>query len=379
MKAMAWVFDKGTKHSMLITIFLIAALLLSVYGSTRIETNTNIQNLLPDGVPSKEAIEISDSYAALYNAEFLLIEGDVMQPEIIEALDRLEQNIQDNTHFQRIDRKVKFESINTLLRDTNTSDYSDLRKSFDDLHENTVMADPIAKQTFADKAGLTIPKEDGGYNLIIVSVWPGTETYEIVSLAYDQLMDDVEQSGLHDIEGIEITATGVVFSNKKTESLIRKIQRTSSILMFIFTFLILLIIYRRFSTSLIVSIPIFLGAMFSLGLMPLLNIPLNALNSSVIPLIIGLGVDYSIYLTARYKEELKRNKNRKEATRTALIQTGEGNWIAALSTTVGFVIITFSLMPMARSFGLLTSLSIMLTFLVTIFLLPTLLARFVKE
>ncbi|MBW2997103.1 MMPL family transporter [Candidatus Woesearchaeota archaeon] len=379
MKTMAWVFDKGSKHSKMIMTCIMAALILSVYGATRIETNTNIYDMLPDGVPSKEAILISDSYAALYNTEFVLIEGDVLQPEIIEALDRLEQNIQDNTNFQRIGRKVKFESINTLLRDANTSDYSDLKKAFDNLHENTAMADPVAKQTFADKARLTIQKEDGTYKIIIVTVWPGTETYEMVKQVYDQLMVDIEQSGLNDIKGIDIKVTGTAFANEQTESLLRKIQRTSSILMFIFTFLVLLIIYRRFSTSLIVSVPILIGAMFSLGLMPLLDIPLNSLNTSVIPLIIGLGVDYSIYLTARYKEELKRNRNRKEAARTALIQTGEGNWIAALSTTVGFVIISFSFLPMARTFGVLTSLSIMLTFLVTIFLLPTLLVRFVKE
>jgi predicted RND superfamily exporter protein len=140
----------------------------------------------------------------------------------------------------------------------------------------------------------------------------------------------------------------------------------------------LLLIYRKLALSIIVSTPILLGSAFSLGLMPLLGIPLTWLSATVIPLIIGLGVDYSIYLAQRYREELKNHAAR-EAARIALEQTGEGNWLAAATTTIGFMIISFSFLPMAKSFGLLTAISIMLTFLVTIFLLPGLLVRFVRK
>ncbi|MBW2997076.1 MMPL family transporter [Candidatus Woesearchaeota archaeon] len=377
-KAMDWVFNIGIRHSKIIIILLIAALLLSVYNAGNIETDSSVSMFVPEGTATKEALEVCKEYSPEYIAQFIMIEGNITQPEIMYALDMLEQNIQDNELLEQINNKVKFEGVNTLLRQLNVADTSDLEKTFDELYESNATADPVTKETVADKAGLLLHKNASGYHSMLVLVWIKHTSVEQTIISYRDLLDDIEQSGLYDIKGINTEVTGDFFATALGEWQIRKLQIFSSILMFIFTFLILLLIYRRFFMSIIVSIPIFICSIFSLGLMPLLKMPLTVLNAMVISLIIGLGIDYGIYLAARYKEELK-NRTAKEAARIALMQTGDGLWLAAVSTIVGFVIISFSFLPMAKSFGILTAISIALTFLTTIFLLPTLLVRFVKK
>ncbi|MBW3000090.1 MMPL family transporter, partial [Candidatus Woesearchaeota archaeon] len=377
-KIMNQVFNISMKHSKIIIALLIALLLISIYNLGRIETNISADMFVPEGVPTKETVKVRDLYASRYGIQFILIEGKILQPEILPALDRLEENMQDNEFFGRVDNRVIFESANTLLREANISNTTNLKKAYDELYENKEIADPIAKLTFADKAKIIIHKNASDYDTMLATFMTTYSDTEEVEQAYNELVKDIEQSGLNNIQGINVEITGVAFSVARSELFIRKIQLVSSSLMLVFTFLILLLIYRKLSMSMIVSIPILLGSFFSLGLMPILKIPLTWLNATIIPIVIGLGVDYGIYLTQRYREELKKHSSR-EAARIALEQTGEGNWLAAASTAVGFVIISFSVLPMAKSFGILTAISIALTFLTTIFLLPPLLVKFVKR
>ncbi|MBW2999271.1 MMPL family transporter [Candidatus Woesearchaeota archaeon] len=377
-KAMNRVFELSIKHSKIIIVILIAAFLISVYNTSNIKTDTSINMLVPEGVPVKEAIRIGGLYTSNYMQQFVMIEGDVLQPEIIPALERFEENIQDNEFLERIGKRAKFEGINTLLRQLNIQNITDLEEVYDGLYENTTIADPITKQTVADKARLFLHKNASGYHTMLAFVWIRFEKAKVIREAHNELNLDTEISGLYDIPGVKTRITGDVIEVANVDLFIRKVQNVSSILMFIFTFIILLIIYRKLSLGIIVSIPIFIGSVVSLGLMPLLGISLNWLSATVIPLIIGLGVDYGIYLAQRYKEELKKYDT-KEAARIALEQTGDGLWLAAASTAIGFLIISFSFLPMAKSFGILMAISIALTFLISIFLLPVLLIKFVKK
>lgn len=377
-KAMNWVYGLSTRHSKAILAILVVFLLLSVNNAGKIKTDVSTDMLLPDGLPSKETQKIVVLNSARYGPNYILIGGNVSHPEILPALDRLEENIQDNEFFQRIGSKARFESVNVLLREFNASNTTDLEKSYDELYESTAMADPVTGATFADKTKAMLYKNGSDYDYITAKVWVNNENDEQVMLSYDDLMEDIGQSGLNDIPGITIDVTGMAFAHSQSTTHTREVQIVASALMFVFTFLVLLLIYRKLVLGVVVSIPIIIGSVFSLGLMPLLEIPLTTLSATVIPIAIGLGIDYSIYLTQRYREELKRHEC-KEAARIALEQTGEGNWLAASTTTLGFFIISFSILPMAESFGILTGLTIMLTFLTTIFLLPILLIRFVKE
>jgi predicted RND superfamily exporter protein len=377
-KIMNWVFKLSTKYSKTIIIVLLAAFLISVYNTSNIKTDISLGMLVPEGVPVKEAIKIGGAFTSDYMQQFVMIEGDVLQPEILPALEKFEENIQDNELVERIGKKVKFEGINTLLRQLNIQNTTDLKQVYDWLYENTTIADPITKQTVADKARIFLHKNESGYHTMLAFVWIRYGKAKVMRESHHELDLDAESSGLYDIPGTKTRITGDSIEAANVELFIRKVQIISSILMFIFTFIILLIIYRKLSLGIIVSMPIFIGSVVSLGLMPILDVSLNWLSAIVIPLVIGLGVDYGIYIAQRYKEEIKKH-DAEEAARITLEQTGEGLWLAAASTAIGFLIISFSFLPMAKSFGILMAISIASTFLISIFLLPVLLIKFVKK
>jgi len=376
-KVMNWVFEASMRYTYVIISILVIALLLSLYSLDKIERNISPDMFVPEGVPSKEAIRISDSYTSKYVSQFIMIEGDVTRPEVLAALDSLEENAQDDEMLEKIGDRVMFESVNTLLRQADISENITPKAAYDKLYQNNATADMISKMTFADKARVFIPGND--YDTILVLVRTRGDRTESISQAYDELKEDVKVSGLEGIPGITVELGGKSFLATRSELYLRELQIVSSILMFLFTFVSLILTYRKLVLSILVSLQILLASFLSLGLMPLLNMPLTWLNATVIALIIGLGVDYSIYLAERYREELKNNKDRKEAARIALEETGASLWLDAATTIAAFGIISFSFLPMAQSFGMLTAISIFLVFLITIFLLPPLLIRFVKD
>ena len=82
------------------------------------------------------------------------------------------------------------------------------------------------------------------------------------------------------------------------------------------------------------------------GGMSLLGAPLTMASIATLPVLLGLGVDYAIQYQARVEEE------EGDAPRAARV-AGPVIATAALATSVGFLVLLLSPVPMVRSFGLL--------------------------
>lgn len=71
--------------------------------------------------------------------------------------------------------------------------------------------------------------------------------------------------------------------------------------------------------------------------------------------------------------ELERARDRTVVLEGATAGTGSALFGAAMSTTLGFMIIVLAPMPMFSSFGLLTALMILMAFAVSLLVLPSIL------
>ena len=69
-----------------------------------------------------------------------------------------------------------------------------------------------------------------------------------------------------------------------------------------------LILFRNVKISLIGVIPNFIAAFSILGLIGLLNIPLDMMTITIAAITIGIAVDNSIHYIYRFIEEFKHNK-----------------------------------------------------------------------
>jgi uncharacterized protein len=126
--------------------------------------------------------------------------------------------------------------------------------------------------------------------------------------------------------------------------------------------LVLLLVFRSRLRLLPLAIALAAAAL-TFGLFGLAGGSLTMASIAVLPILIGLAVDYAIQLQARYDEALAIGAGPgADAARLAASGGGPTIAIACLATAAGFLALQLSPAPMVRSFGLLLVLGIAIAF-----------------
>jgi hydrophobe/amphiphile efflux-3 (HAE3) family protein len=116
---------------------------------------------------------------------------------------------------------------------------------------------------------------------------------------------------------------------------------------------------------------VLIGLITSLGLMGLASLQLNMAVVGAFPVLIGLGIDYAIQFHARFDEEARKG-SLEDAVFMTITRTGPAVLYAVLATSMGFLAMFVSTVPMIRSFGLVSIIGINTCFWVSCIGMPTL-------
>jgi len=141
-------------------------------------------------------------------------------------------------------------------------------------------------------------------------------------------------------------------------------------------FAMFLILFKNLKLSLIGVVPNFIAAFFILGIIGILEIPLDMMTITIAAITIGIAVDNSIHYIYRFKEEFVKFKNYKKALDKCHATVG----IAILNTSItivfGFSILIFSNFIPTIYFGIFTGIAMLLAMISVLTLLPALLLVF---
>lgn len=106
---------------------------------------------------------------------------------------------------------------------------------------------------------------------------------------------------------------------------------------------------------------IFTSVIATLGFMGTMSVPMTMVSMAVFPILIGLGIDYSIQLQNRYEEE--------KSVKTTLTQIGKSVSIAVIATVLGFISLYSSPVPMIKDFGKMLTIGVIISFIGSIFIM----------
>ena len=140
-------------------------------------------------------------------------------------------------------------------------------------------------------------------------------------------------------------------------------------------FFMFLILFRNLKLSLIGIVPNFIAAFFILGLIGLLEIPLDMMTITIAAITIGIAVDNSIHYIYRFKEEFSKIKDYNKTLK--LCHSTVGNAILNTSITIvfGFSILVMSNFIPTIYFGVFTGIAMLLAMISVLTLLPALLLK----
>ncbi|MGH3649094.1 MAG: MMPL family transporter, partial [Acidimicrobiia bacterium] len=94
--------------------------------------------------------------------------------------------------------------------------------------------------------------------------------------------------------------------------------------------------------------------------------------TQIVPiLLIGLGVDYAIHLTSRYREEIGQGQTVDGAMTGAVTSVGVALFLATITTVIGFLTNVFNPVPALKDFGILAAVGITVAFLLMLTFVPS--------
>ncbi|MDA9710075.1 MMPL family transporter [Candidatus Pelagibacter sp.] len=164
----------------------------------------------------------------------------------------------------------------------------------------------------------------------------------------------------------------LILFNNLLQSLFKSQILTLGLVM-IGIFAMFLILFRNIKLSLIGVVPNFIAALFILGIIGLLGIPLDMMTITIAAITIGIAVDNSIHYIYRFKEEFNKIKNYRETLSKCHSTVGTAILNTSITIVFGFSILILSKFIPTIYFGVFTGLAMLLAMISVLTLLPALL------
>jgi len=374
-------------------VFLLITLIGAV-GASQIETGFDFYSFVPKENPAIHVFtKMEENFPYVgQDYEYILFEGDVADVDTLKSIMKTHENLEDDTFISRSAKGTpRAESIYIIINQAVNNNLSlievfnldektriprtdrDVRRLYDFLWDSLEYG--IQTQYSVHKT------RTGRYDAAIIRVYidvlaSGRETVDFekdLRVMTKELNDDVENYG-----GADVVVTGpFVITHKITSSLKESQLISTGISLFLAT-IVLIIAYRKLTLGLIAIIPVLISIVWILGTMYFIGYSLNILTIMVTSLTIGIGIDYAIHATERFKLVADKTGDINAALTETISRTGGALLIAALTTTLGFGMLVFAPIPPQVQFGVIMLMTIAFSFITSVLLLPLVLARWAK-
>ena len=171
-------------------------------------------------------------------------------------------------------------------------------------------------------------------------------------------------------ESMRLSGISVLYNNV-LQSLYRS-QILTLGTVFVCILLMLLVLFRNVWLAIIGTLPNVFTALFILGAMGWLKIPLDIMTITIAAITIGIGVDYAIHYIHRFKKEFKNSGDYYESIKTVQTTVGKALYYTSVTITLGFIILVSSSFMPSIYFGLFTSIAMVVSLLATFTIIPLL-------
>ena len=339
------------KRPKLVAGLIIAVFCLGLYGMTMLTMQTGWETYLDKDTPAGAVYgKYINEYASDSMVILIIETADPSSAEVLAYIDNLEKQIRQQ---QNIESTL---SVVDVLKAYNGGTIPASRAETDRIISSLPEA---TRNRIAPSNVLT---------MVQISLSPGlADTVQYAVL--DNIGSIVET--IPSPAGVKVEISGSpAFSQQMSSGLSSNmgILIGGALVLMVITMAILFSYVRhRFMPVLLVAI----GLVTSLGLMGLAGIQLNMAVIGAFPVLIGLGIDYAIQFHARFDEEARKG-SLEDAVFMTVTRTGPAVMYAMLATSMGFLAMFVSYLPMIRSFGLVSIIGINCCFWISCIGMPTL-------
>ncbi len=211
--------------------------------------------------------------------------------------------------------------------------------------------------------------------LFVISTDPELEPE--IALKAEKELDDISNEIEDENDGLKMVAIGNELVNEKINEASGSSMGILFLLALIMVILVLIFVFRDWFEIVINVSGLFMAIIWVYGVGGFLGFDNNPSLTTVPVLVIGLGIDYGIHLTLRYREEVRKGKKVREAITTAEASVGFAILLATVTTLIGFLSNLTASSPGIRVFGILNAAGILSAFIIMMTFVPA--ARVLRE
>ena len=192
----------------------------------------------------------------------------------------------------------------------------------------------------------------------------------------DILISDVRKylnDNFVNISEFKVNGLLVLYNNMLQSLFSSQIKSFGIIILSIF--MMFIILFKSLKLSIIGIIPNIFASSSIIGLIGLLNIPLDIMTITIAAITIGIAVDNTIHYIYKIRESKKSIKSITEAIEKAHISVGKAVLTTSLTIAFGFSVLSLSNFIPTVLFGIFTSLAMILAMIGVLITLPSILYK----
>ena len=335
-------------------------IVLSLFGAMRLAIATDVDTWVSTDSQIYQDYERFNTHFSS-DVIVVMVSGDnlsqLLLPQNLKAMAAVESRMAANPKVLSVTGPAFFMTMMSAQQNAASSLYSDPRAI------QAMVMDPQTGQIRPELNGIF---PNSKYALIPIALKGGLSKNEQAELV-KETQSVVDRAGFISVEPV---VTGAVALTSQVAGLIASAMRNMLIVAIILMFVILALIFRIrgfFAWRWLALGMVGIGIVYTFGVMGLLGVPITMVSMAVFPVVIGIGIDYSINLHNRYDEEIRKGESPSGAVTNSVIHMGPALGIALIIECLGFSAIFFSRIPMVRDFGLMLIVGVIICCLVAIF------------
>jgi len=348
-------YQKKYTRELMIVIILITILLGS--GLKDMTINSDVRSEMPRDLPifklndrindkfgGQDTVVIAVKIDESVNSKKAV--RDVRDSRVIESLLFLDESLQDESMVRSVTSPASFFRSMNEISDDNVS--------------QVIEKNPAIEKFFSRDYSMT---------LMYVSADIGADDVKIQSFI-DIVHEKIDYTPKP--PGVKFGITGSPVLRVSIFDLLKSDALTTLLIAACIILVLLFVMEKSFTRGLLIFIPLSLGLIWTMGTLGWLGIPLSIATVCLSSMILGLGVEYGVFMVTRYKEERDKGRNQSDSVETAVHGIGTAIIGSGLTTIVGFGVLSFSSVPMMQHLGQTLSLGIFYSLMAALFANPVL-------
>ena len=217
---------------------------------------------------------------------------------------------------------------------------------------------------------LSIDNNEARINVRIIDSNPNLRRADLI----EKIQNDLNQDAYLKSEQITLSGILLLYNNMLQSLFDSQIMSLGFVMLIIAA--MFLILFKSIALMIIGIVPNLISALLVLGIMGIMNLPLDMMTITIAAITVGIAVDNSIHYIYRFKEELKVCKDYEKTILICHSTISKAIFFTGITVIFGFSILILSNFIPTIIFGVLTGFAMFVALIAVLTLLPRMLISF---